>query len=80
MTKSVKEKLNKLSNQVFQKAKLLQFKIDDLELPQLNKFCTELGRKGIADNLDLKEDDVLFITYGPKSDAVKLFSNKFFLT
>lgn len=70
LTKSAKEKLTNLSKQVFQEAKLIQLKIDDPELPQISKLFTQSARKCISDTLNLKKDDVLFLTYGPKSDTV----------
>lgn len=73
MTKSTKEKLNNFSKQIFKKAKLIQLKVENLELPEIRQLFKQSARECIANTLVLKKDDVLFLTYGPKSDAVKFY-------
>lgn len=55
---------------MFQRAKLLQLKISNPRLDELNKLFSESARTTLVDNLKLKKDDILLLTYGPKSDAV----------
>ncbi|KAL7287267.1 hypothetical protein TKK_0018396 [Trichogramma kaykai] len=69
LTKSVKEMLSKLSKQMSDDVKLIQMKVSGKDLAELQKLFTESTRTSLSNSLNVKENDVLFIIYGPKSDA-----------
>ncbi|XP_058790960.1 aspartate--tRNA ligase, mitochondrial isoform X2 [Phymastichus coffea] len=71
-TNSTKKKLNQLSKQMFQRAKFIQLKVNNLNMNELQGLFSEDSRRSIVENLSLAKDDILLLTYGPKLDARQL--------
>lgn len=69
-TTSIKKKLLDLSKQIFPKAKLINFKMEDVDLKSLDQLFTKSIRTAIVDNLNLEKGDVVLLSYGSKLDAV----------
>ncbi|XP_014205431.1 aspartate--tRNA ligase, mitochondrial isoform X1 [Copidosoma floridanum] len=72
LTKSIKETLSAFSKKTYPKASLIQLTVSDTRLCELRTLFSECTRIGIVKSLNLKQDDILLLSYGPKSDARQL--------
>ena len=61
-----------MASMYFKKTKLVQLKVSsDSISSKLNKILSENVAQRVLEKLEIKEEDVLFLAYGDKTDAVR---------